>query len=161
MEILVELDGVLKNQEDAPIPTGVILYQTLTAYNRMTILSSMSQEETERWLNIHKIVDFDLIITNSVHLEGEDLTQRQINVARARGGVALFITANPESWVYAFNQGIPCAMFGVPAYQRVEFRPDAPKRVRSWDSIVEAVEKQNELKTKDVRLLRTEGLNFE
>ena len=161
MEILVELDGVLRNQEDAPIRTGVILYQTLTAYNRMTIISSMNKEETERWLNIHKIVDFDLIIDNSAHLEGEDLTQRQINVARSRGGVELFITANPTSWVFAFEQGIPCAMFGVPAYQRVEFRPDAPKRVRSWDNIVEAVEKQNELRTKDVRLLRTEGLNFE
>jgi hypothetical protein len=161
MEIVVELDGVLRNQEDAPIPTGVILYQTLTAYNRMTLISSMNREDTERWLNINKIVDFDLIVDSSAHLEGENLTQRQINVARARGGVSLFITANPESWVYAFNQGIPCAMFGEPAYQRVEFRPDAPKRVRSWDSIVEAVEKQNELKTKDVRLLRTEGLNFE
>ena len=161
MEILVELDGVLRNQEDAPIRTGVILYQTLTAYNRMTLVSSMNKEETERWLNIHKIVDFDLIIDNSAHLEGEDLTQRQINVARSRGGVELFITANPNSWVYAFDQGIPCAMFGVPAYQRVEFRPDAPKRVRSWDNIVDAVEKQNQLRTKDVRLLRTEGLNFE
>jgi hypothetical protein len=161
MEILVELDGVLRNQADAPIPTGVILYQTLTAYNRMTIASSMNKEDTERWLNIHKIVDFDLMIDNSAHLEGENLVERQINVARSRGGVALFITANPQSWVYAFNQGIPCAMFGVPAYQRVEFRPDAPKRVRSWDSIVESVEKQNELMTKDVRLLRTEGLNFE
>jgi hypothetical protein len=161
MQILVELDGVLRSQDDSPIPTGVMLYLTLTAYNRMTIVSSSSREETERWLNIHKIVDFDLIIDDSAHLEGEVLIERQITVARARGGVELFITANPAAWVFAFNQGIPSAMFGVPAYQRVEFRPDAPKRVRSWDSIVESVEKQNELKTKDVRLLRTEGLNFE
>jgi hypothetical protein len=161
MEILVELDGVLRGQNDGVIPTGVILYQTLTAYNRMTILSSSTKEETERWLNVNKIVDFDLIIDVKHHLEGEQLVPRQINVARSRGGVALFITPNPENWVYAFNQGIPSMMFGVPAYQRVEFRPDAPKRLRSWDSIVEAVEKQNELRTKDVRLSRTDGLNFE
>jgi hypothetical protein len=131
----------------------------LTRLNLLCRLRSATVRHN--FVHIHKIVDFDLLIDNSAHLEGENLTQRQINVARARGGVALFITANPESWVYAFNQGIPCAMFGVPAYQRVEFRPDAPKKVRSWDSIVEAVEKQNELMTKDVRLLRTEGLNFE
>lgn len=161
MQIIVELDGVLRGPEDAVIPTGVIMYSTLTVYNRMTILSSSSKEETERWLNVNKIVDFDLIIDNSYHLEGESLTERQINVARSRGTADLFITANPSNWVYSFNQGIPSVMFGVPAYQRVEFRPDAPKRVRSWDSIVEAVEKQNELRTKDVRLTRTEGLNFE
>ena len=90
MEILVELDGVLRNQEDAPIPTGVILYQTLTAYNRMTIASSMSREDTERWLNINKIVDFDLMIDNSAHLEGENLTQRQINVAPSFGQFTIY-----------------------------------------------------------------------
>jgi hypothetical protein len=161
MQILVELDGVLRNQEDAPISTGVLMYQTLTVYNRMTVMSSMSKPEVERWLNVNKIVDYDLIIDGSANLVGDDLKQRQINIARASTGVELFITADPTAWVFAFNQGIPCAMFGTPAYQRVEFRPDAPKKMRSWDSIVEAVEKQNELKTKDVRLLRTEGLNFE
>lgn len=161
MKIVVELDGVLRTRNDAVIPTGVILYQTLTAYNQMIIISSSTKEETERWLNINKIVDFDLIIDSKHHLEGENLTQRQINVARSRGGVELFITADPSAWVYAFEQGIPGCMFGVPAYQRVEFRPDAPKRMRSWDSIVEAVEKQNELRTKDVRLLRTDNINFE
>lgn len=161
MQIIVELDGVLRGPEDAPIPTGVLMYSTLTVYNRMTILSSSSKEETERWLNVNKIVDFDLIIDSKYHLEGESLVERQVNVARARGTADLFITSNPNAWVYAFNQGIPSVMFGVPSYQRVEFRPDAPKRVRSWDNIVQAVEKQNELRTKDVRLTRTEGLNFE
>jgi hypothetical protein len=161
MQIIVELDGVLRGPDDVPIPTGVLMYSTLTVYNRMTILSSSTKEETERWLNVNKIVDFDLIIDSKYRLEGESLVERQVNVARARGTADLFITADPTAWVYAFNHGIPSVMFGVPAYQRVEFRPDAPKRVRSWDNIVQAVEKQNELRTKDVRLTRTEGLNFE
>jgi hypothetical protein len=42
----------------------------------------------------------------------------------------------------------------------VEFRPDAPKKVRSWDDIVAAVDKQNELRTKDARLARTDSINF-
>lgn len=161
MQIVVELDGVLRTQDDQVIPTGILLYSTLTVYNRMTIVSSLSTEDTERWLNVNKIVDFDLIIDNSVKLQDEDLTERQISLARARGSVELFITANPKNWVYAFDHGIPAVMFGVPAYQRVEFRPDAPKRVRAWDDIVKAIEAQNEVRTKDVRLTRTDGLNFE
>lgn len=161
MYIIVEIDGVLRTEDEAPIATGVLMVGTLTVYNRMVFLSSGSAEATERWMNQNKVVDFDLVIDNSVALEGEDLVERQLNVARTKGPVDLFITSNPEHWVYAFNHGIPSVMFGVPAYQRIEFRPDAPKRVRTWDQVVETVAKQNEIRTKDARLSRTESLNFE
>jgi hypothetical protein len=124
-------------------------------------MTEMSKAEAERWLDINKIVDYDLLIDNSVHLETENLQERQIQVARSRGNIDLFITSNPKLWVYAFDLGIPSMMFGVPEYLRVEFRPDAPKKIRSWDQVQEAVEKQNILKTQDARLQRTEGLNFE
>ena len=94
-------------------------------------------------------------------LVDENLAERQINVARARGRIDLFLTNNPTMWAYAFDQGIVPLMFGVPSYTRPEFRPDAPKRVRAWTDIEEAIRKQNELKTQDARLSRTEGLNFE
>jgi hypothetical protein len=161
VNIIVEIDGVLRTEDETPIATGVLMCGTLTVYNRMTFLSSTSTAETERWMNQNKVVDYDLVLDNSVGLADEDLVQRQLNVVRSRGSIDLFITANPDHWVYAFNHGIPAVMFGVPAYQRVEFRPDAPKRVRSWDNIVEAVAKQNELRTKDARLSRTEATNFE
>jgi hypothetical protein len=124
-------------------------------------MTEMSEAEAKRWLDVNKVVDYDLLIDKSAHLEGENLQERQIQVARSRGNVDLFITSNPKLWVYAFEQGIPSIMFGVPEYLRVEFRPDAPKKMRSWDQVQEAVEKQNILKTQDARLLRTEGLNFE
>lgn len=161
MQIVVEITGVMKTEDETPIPTGVLMVGTLTVYNRMTFLSSTSSAETERWMNQNKVVDFDLVLDSSVGLEGEDLVERQLSVIRAKGPIDLFITANPDHWVYAFNHGIPCVMFGVPAYQRVEFRPDAPKRVRTWDQIVEAINKQNEIRTKDARLSRTESTKFE
>jgi hypothetical protein len=52
-------------------------------------------------------------------------------------------------------------MFGMPSYLRPEFRPDMPKKIRSWNQIEEAIEKQNVLRTQDARLSRTESLNFE
>jgi hypothetical protein len=82
MQILVQLDGVLKGPDDALIPTGVIMYGTLTVYNRMTIMSSMSEADTKRWLDVNKVVDYDLIIDNSVYLVDENPEERQIKFAR-------------------------------------------------------------------------------
>ena len=161
MRILVEIDGVLKDRNDGVIATGLLMYGPLTAYNQIVLMTEMDSAEANRWLNINKIVDFDLIIDKSVYLETESLQERQIQVARSRGNVDLFITSNPALWTYAFNLGIPSLMFGVPQYLRVEFRPDAPKKVRSWDQVTEAIEKQNTLRTTDARLIRTEGINFE
>lgn len=161
MRILVEIDGVLKDRNDGVIATGLLMYGPLTAYNQIVLMTEMDSAEANRWLNINKIVDFDLIIDKSVYLETENLQERQIQVARSRGNVDLFITSNPALWTYAFNLGIPSLMFGVPQYLRVEFRPDAPKKVRSWDQVTEAIEKQNTLRTTDARLIRTEGINFE
>lgn len=161
MHIVVELDGVLRDTKHGIIPTGLLMYSTLTAYNRMTILSEEDEAATMYWLNSNKVVDVDNVIDNSIALEDEDLVPRQINMARARGNIDLFITSNPEHWVYAFNLGISSVMFAMPAYLRPEFRPDAPKTRRSWDEIQKAIDKQNEARVKDIRLTRTDDLNFE
>jgi len=161
MQILVELDGVLRNKDDGIISTGVLTYSMLTAYNRMTIMSTSTEEDTLRWLNVNKVVDVDNIIDSSVALEGEDLAERQINFARSRGAIDVFITSNPKLWAYAFDLGITSIMFGVPSYIRPEFRPDAPKKVRSWDSIQEAIDRQNEARVKDLRLTRSTDVSFE
>jgi hypothetical protein len=161
MQILVDIDGVLKGQNDDPIGTGILMIGALSAYNQILFMSSEKENVIEQWLNINKIVDFDRIIDSSVYLEGENLKERQIKFARSRGSIDLFITNDPTIWAYAFEQGIPSIMFGVPSYTRVEFRPDAPKRVRSWTDIEEAVKKQNALRTQDARLTRSEGTNFE
>ena len=161
MHILVEMDGVLRGNNEAPIAPGIIMIGSLSSWNQITFMGSVTQAEMQYWLDVNKIVDFDRLIDSSVALEGEDLSERQVNVARAKGPIDLFITNNPKLWAYAFNMGIPSVMFAVPSYTRVEFRPDAPKRIRSWDNIEESINKQNELRTKDARLQRTEGLNFE
>jgi hypothetical protein len=161
MHILVDIDGVLRGQKDDPIPIGVIMVGSLSSWNVVTFMGSQPETEIKYWLDVNKIVDFDKILDSSVHLEGEVLAERQVNVARARGPIDLFITNNPKMWAHAFNMGIPSVMFGVPSYTRVEFRPDAPKSIRSWNDIENSIDKQNELRTKDARLHRTETLNFE
>jgi hypothetical protein len=161
VQILVDINGVLKGINDEPISTGILMVGTLSVYNQLTFMSDESELATKQWLNNNKVVDFDRIIDSSVELVGEELAHRQIKFARSRGPVDLFITNNPELWAFAFDMGIPSVMFGVPSYTRPEFRPDAPKRLRAWNEIEEAINKQNALRTEDARLTRTEALNFE
>lgn len=140
---------------------GIIMIAQLAAYNQIVFITSLSKPEAEQWINVNKVVDYDRLIDSSYGLVDEDLTERQIKAARAYGNIDMFITNNPHSWAYAFYQGIPSMMFGVPSYTRVEFRPDAPKKVRAWTEIEAAVAKQNELRTKDKRLNQSDGVRFE
>ena len=162
MHIIVELEGVLQGpQKQDPIAVGAMLVGALSAYNQITFITDMDRDNAERWLNENKVVDFDNVIGKEANLIGEELKPRQLTLARAKGGVGMFITSNPSLWAFAFDQGIPSVLFGVPSYVRPEFRPDAPKKVRSWNQIEEAVRRQNEALTKDARIIRTETVRFE
>jgi hypothetical protein len=161
MKILVDIDGVMMDESDSPIPTGVKMVGSLSANNQIYFISRMTEPDLIRWLNINKIVDFDGIIDPSVKLADEDLSIRQINVARSKGQADLFITNSPTLWAYSFRIGIPSVLFSVPSYTRVEFRPDAPRKVRAWSEVEATIAEQNALRTQDARLTRTEGINFE
>jgi hypothetical protein len=161
MQILVDIDGVLKNSKDDPISTGIVMVSTLAAYHRLIFMTDMTEAEVISWLNLNKIVDHDVILDNRYRLTDENLKERQISVARSRGPVDLFITNDPRLWAYSFEHGIPSVMFGVPTYTRVEFRPDAPKKVRAWSEIEEAINKENQIRTQDARLNKTETIGFE
>ena len=161
MQILVELDGVLRGQKDEPISMGIIMVAQLAAYNQLIFMTELSEAEAQQWINVNKVVDYDMLIDSSLTLVDEPLKHRQLKYARSRGNIDLVITHDPAFWAFAFEQGIPCMMFGVPSYTRVEFRPDAPKKVRAWTDIEEAIRKQNEVRTKDARLTRTDGVRFE
>jgi hypothetical protein len=52
------------------------------------------------------------------------------------------------AWVFE-EQGIPAIMFMNPSYLPVEHRPDAPKKVRTWDQIQESIDRVNVAKSKD------------
>lgn len=161
MHLVVELEGVIQGPQNlTPIAEGVLMVGALSAYNQITFITEMTNAHVNSWLNENKVVDFDNVIDSSVALEGEDLKKRQLQLARANGGVGLFITSNPALWAFAFDMGIPSVMFGVPSYLRAEFRPDAPKNRRSWTEIEESIRKQNEARTKDARLIRSEGVTF-
>lgn len=161
MQILVDMNGVLKGPNDEPIGTGIIMVGTLSVYNQLIFMSDETEAQMKQWLNLNKVVDYDKLVDSTVHLEGEVLAERQIKHVRSRGPIDLFITNNPKMWAFAFDMGIPSIMFGVPSYTRPEFRPDIQRKIRAWNDIEESINKQNILRTEDARLTRTESLNFE
>jgi hypothetical protein len=160
MRILVELDGVLRGRASDPITTGVLLVGTLTAFNQIVLLSSSSTTETERWLAINKVVDYDEIVDSSAALVGEDQSRRQLDVARSKGVADMLITADPKLWRYAFDRGIACVLFGPPGQVSPEYRHDAPPKVRAWAEVEAAVEEQNVIRTKAARTQMPEGIAF-
>jgi len=161
MRILVQMEGVVRSQDDDPISTGIIMTGTLTVHNQLTFMTELSEERAKTWLNINKVVDYDHLIDSSASLVYEELSQRQIDLSRAKGGIDLFITSDPKLWAYAFDKGIPSAMFGSPSHLPPHNRYDAPRRLRTWNEIESAIEKQNEFRTEAARARKTEALNFE
>jgi hypothetical protein len=161
MRILVQMEGVVRSLDDDPIPTGIIMTGTLTVHNQLTFMTNLSEDKAKTWLNINKVVDYDHLIDSSASLVYEELSERQINLSRAKGGIDLFITSDPKLWAYAFDKGIPSAMFGSPSHLPPENRYDAPKRLRSWNDIETSIERQNEFRTEAARAKKTEALNFQ
>jgi hypothetical protein len=161
MHILVDIEGVLRGRNSEPIGPGILMVGTLSVHNTLTFMCPEDEVGFQHWLDSNKIVECDRIIDGSVGLVDENLKERQVKLARARGPVDLFVTNDPSLWAFAFDQGIPSVMFGVPSYTRVEFRPDAPREIRAWGDIEESIKKQTALRTNDARITRTEALNFE
>jgi len=162
VHIVVDLDGVLRgHRNDEPIMQGLQTVGALSSWNKVSFITELSKEAANQWINVNKIVDFDYLIDSSVGLEGEVLKHRQINHLRSKGAIDILITADPSLWAHGFDQGLACMLFGVPTYTRPEFRPDAPKKVRSWTDIEVSIAKQNELRTKDARITRGDGVRFE
>lgn len=162
MHILIDLDGTLRDvRQDTPISHGIQVCGALSAYNQITILTELSKSAAEQWLNQNKVVDFDNILDSSYELEGVPLKQRQLTSARSKGKIDIVFTADPSLWAFAFELGITVILFGDPDYVPPSYRPDAPQSVRRWNDIEESIRKQNERRTKEARIVRTETVRFE
>ena len=150
MNILVSLDGVLSSDSGEPIRAGVALYYALNINNRVALMTSRKTEDAEHWLNSHGIINYDDLIDYSFHLEGENIKKRQFVMSRSRAPIEMYVDSDPLMCAWVFEeQGIPAVMFMNPGYLAVERRPDAPKQVRQWGEIEDAINRVNVAKSKD------------
>jgi len=150
MNILVSLDGVLSSDTGEPIRAGVMLYYALNLNNRVALVTSRKTEDAEHWLQSHGIINYDDLIDYSFNLEGEDLKKRQFVISRSRAPIEMYVDADPAMCAWVFEQqGIPAIVFMNPGYLAVEHRPDAPKKVRTWNQIEESINRVNVARSKD------------
>ena len=149
MNILLSLNGVLRAESGEPNRAGVILYYALNAAHRVAIITKDDKDNAKHWLQSHGIIGYDDLLDNSVDLAGEDLKKRQFLLSRGKSPVEMYIDSDPEmcAWVFE-HQNVPTLLVSHPSYLPVEHRPDAPRKVRAWNEIEEAVTRVNIAKSK-------------
>lgn len=71
-------------------------------------------------------------------------------MSRSRAPIEMYVDSDPAMCAWVFEeQGIPAVMFMNPGYLSVERRPDAPKKVRTWNQIEESINRVNIARSKD------------
>lgn len=149
MNIIVALDGVLSSETGEPIRNGVALFYALSSGHRVSLVTDRSKQDAEHWLHSHGIVNYDDLIDNSFALEGEHLRKRQVTIARANSPVEMYVDNDHEMITWAFEQGMTAVLFAHPSYLPIRHRPDAPKAIRKWGDIQDAIKKNNIAKSLD------------
>ena len=143
MSILVTLEGVLRSETGTPIPEGVRLVETARSIGRLVLLAPGPRAEAEHWLRVHGIKAPADLLDDSVTLhDGDNLGERQVVIARARGPVDFLIAAAPSLVAFAISRGITGVLFSHPVLTSPKFRPDRERR--SWQEIVDTLERQVE-----------------
>lgn len=147
MTYLVALNGILKSENNTPIPEGRFLFEALRAQGRTVILLDEPRKDGEYWLRQQGILGIDDILDNSLQLnDGESLRVRQVNVARSLGRVHAVVDSNPEVIAKVFSMGVTGILFAKPESMLPSYRPDGKK---SWKDIEAAIEKQRGLKEEE------------
>lgn len=142
MNVLVSLEGVLSSDNsDNPNRTGALLYYALKSNSRVAIFTGWSKGRAEHWLAVNGFVGYDELIDNSYDLIGDELSKRQVTVARSRQPVELLITSEPSLVAWAFENGIPAILFAHPDTMLIPNRPDV--KMKPWADIEEVISKRN------------------
>jgi hypothetical protein len=162
VNVVLALDGVLRNEVGEMILDGIPVYRAFKQVSRVVLLTDMERKSAEAWCAVNHVFDYDDLIGPEVILDpAEPLRLRQIAVARQRGQVHLYVDGDPSMVAEALRLGIPTLLSSSPAYARPEFRPDAPKGIRRWDDLVGEVTRQQAMKAVDYRLNDPELAAFE
>lgn len=162
MNIVLCLDGVLRDATGGLVLDGIPVYRAMKQIGRVVLITDMDRPTAEAWCAINGLSDYDDLLGVEVLLDpDETLRHRQIARARALGQVHLYVDGDPSAVAEALRLGIPTLLSSTPSYARPEFRPDAPKGVRRWDDIVAERTRQQAMIAVDRRVKQDEYAGFE
>lgn len=151
MSIIVFMDGVLRTETRVPISEGIYLYKSLNVNTTVT-LACDDQDEAVRWCKEHKLNDVDGFISNKSVANFENKNWLKIQQQMSQGPLYMVITADLELAKTCIENGVRVFLFLHPIYLSAKFRPDGRTGRKSWDALVEELDRQLELKVEDKRL---------
>lgn len=154
---IIALEGVLVDGVDLkaspPTKHGKLFYAALKSQYQTLILSTDPSHELARaWLKREGITGFGSVFCRPANtiLSPVDWKVSKIREMQSEGWpIALYADSDPASIRAAFLEGVPTALLASPRYSRPEWRPDAERAIRPWDSLVDTLEAEHLLKAED------------
>jgi hypothetical protein len=148
---IITVEGVLAREADnfaagIPIPAGITLYHALKETYRLALCtySNATGDQMTHWVQTNGLRGHSYLLTPSyeqIGIHKDKALEQYISVLRGGGStVEMVIDASPDMVARAMNMGLVGMLVGHPAYARPEFRPDAPRTIRQWGQIEQAVE---------------------
>ena len=154
MAVLIFIDGVMRREDNIPIPEGMRLYKHLAERERVLLIGK-DRVDIDRWMKqnniaskLDDIIDFD----PGYELDEISKKRRQIDYVRSKGPVEYVITDDIELSRNLIEFGISTFLFLHPKYFSHKFRPDRPAGVTAWNNIIDELDKQQKLYEDDKRL---------
>ena len=135
---LISLDGVMKTETGDPIQEGIRLFRILAENYRIVVCSDQNTELTEHWLRANMISGYAEIYDDSNFFEGQDLRCRHLDMALAKGRVALFIDPDADRCAYSLSKNVHTLLFAAPKFIR------STRMVKPWDDLKAEIEKQRD-----------------
>lgn len=154
--VAIVVEGVLRAPNDTnPIMSGVLLYRSLVQTHRVTlIIDSMAKEKVQYWLRMNGLVDHAAEIYYEIG-DPEDATERrdrQVKRMKQNGPLTFMMESSPEVAEKMLEIGVPTLLYVHPLYMRPEHRPNYSEAPPSWNSLVETIRVEKEMKAGDVRI---------
>lgn len=152
MSIVIFMDGVLRTDTRVPIFEGISLYKALNA-NTTVMLACEDEKEALRWCKEHKLSDVDGFVSDGdVPAGALDKQWLKVQLQQSAGLVHLIITSDLELAKQCLENGVKTLAFLHPVYLSPKFRPDGRDGRKSWDAIVDELDKQVNMLMEDERL---------
>jgi hypothetical protein len=147
-----ELEEVLMNPAQEPIPLGIMLLRLMRPGYRLILSTYSDNPDYVHWWLMEQGFPKDTF-GYQYHLrdieEGlneNEIFEAHLDQALVHIPIELVITASPSKAAICMKRAITSMLFNSPATARPEFRPG--RGVRAWQEIEEEVSRRRILKTK-------------
>ena len=150
---VIVLDGVLRKVgTDAPNLQGTALYHSLASTSRVAVFCGPDRAKAEWFLRTNGM-------SKHAHLVPEDEAISPVNSGRRMGqitylrsqstNVEFVVEPDPDIAADLLRNGVPTLVYLHPQYTEPAFRPDYDGTPTPWQSLVDEVAHQIDMRTKN------------